>query len=47
MVISGVRSPQRWVISFVTLLVTPLITTHEPPSGLGGPRAFVYKSLRG
>ena len=21
-----------WVISIVTLLITPLITTHEPPS---------------
>ena len=25
-----------WVISIVTLLITPVITTHEPPSrGLG------------
>ena len=31
-------SPVIWVISTVTLLITPLITTHEPPSrdsGLG------------
>ena len=31
-VISGVISPLRWVITIVTLLITPLITTHEPPS---------------
>ena len=31
-VISRVISPLIWVISTVTLLVTPLITTHEPPS---------------
>ena len=31
-VISGVTSPLIWVISIVTLLITPLITTHEPPS---------------
>ena len=31
-VISGVISPLTWVISIVTLLITPLITTHEPPS---------------
>ena len=30
-VISGVRSPPLWVISIVTLLITLLITTHEPP----------------
>ena len=29
--ISGVVSPPIWVISVVTLLMTPLITTHEPP----------------
>ena len=28
-VISGVRSPLIWVINIVTLLSTPLITTHE------------------
>ena len=31
-VISGVISPLIWVINTVTLLITPLITTHEPPS---------------
>ena len=31
-VISGVISPLIWVITIVTLLITPLITTHEPPS---------------
>ena len=30
--ISGVRSPVIWVISIVALLITLLITTHEPPS---------------
>ena len=31
-VISGVTSPLTWVISIVTLLITLLITSHEPPS---------------
>ena len=31
-VISGVISPPIWVINIATLLITPLITTHEPPS---------------
>ena len=31
-VISGVISPLVWVVNTVTLLITPLITTHEPPS---------------
>ena len=31
-VISGVVSPLIWVITLVTLLSTPVITTHEPPS---------------
>ena len=31
-VISGVLSPLIWVISIVTRLITPFITTHEPPS---------------
>ena len=30
--ISGVISPRIWVIGIVTLLITVLITTHEPPS---------------
>ena len=33
-VISGVISPLIWAIIKVTLLITPLITTHEPPSGV-------------
>ena len=37
-VISGVISPGIWVVSIVTLLLPPHITTHEPPSmGLGIP----------
>ena len=35
-VISGVISPLIWVITIVTLLITPLITTHEPPSRVCG-----------
>ena len=31
-VISGVISPLIWVIIIVTLLITPVITTPEPPS---------------
>ena len=31
-VISGVISRLIWVLSIVTLLVSPLITTQEPPS---------------
>ena len=31
-VMSRVISPLIWVISIVTLLITLLITTHEPPS---------------
>ena len=31
-VISGVISPLIRVITIVTLLITPLISTHEPPS---------------
>ena len=30
--ISGDISPLIWVIIIVTLLITPLITAHEPPS---------------
>ena len=33
-VISRVISPLIWVISIITLLVTLLISTHEPPSTL-------------
>ena len=31
-VISRVISPLIWLITIVTLLITPLLTTHEPPS---------------
>ena len=31
-VTSGVISRLIWVITIVTLLITPLMTTHEPPS---------------
>ena len=30
-VISGVISPLIWVITIVTLFITPLLTNHEPP----------------
>ena len=36
MVISGVISPLIWVIVIATLLITPLIITHEPPRSLAG-----------
>ena len=36
LVISGVIIPLIWVITIVTLLITPLITTHEPPSRYAG-----------
>ena len=26
--------PLIWVITIATLLITPLITTHKPPSGM-------------
>ena len=31
-VVSGGICPLVWVISIVTLLITPFVTTHEPPS---------------
>ena len=31
-VVRRVISPLIWVIIIVTLLITPLMTTHEPPS---------------
>ena len=37
-VISRVISPLIWVVSTVNLLITPLITTHEPPSRVWGCR---------
>ena len=33
-VISIAISPLMWVITIVILLITPLITTHEPPSSM-------------
>ena len=32
----GVISPLIWVITIVTLRITPLITPHEPPSRAWG-----------
>ena len=32
LVITGVISPLIWAITIATILITPLITTHEPPS---------------
>ena len=37
-VISEAISPLIWVITMVTLLLTPLITTHEPPSRVLNPK---------
>ena len=36
LVISGVISPPIWVVTMVTLLITPRITTHESPSRILG-----------
>ena len=48
MVLSGVISPLVWVITIVTLLITLLITTHQPPSIPGpllqGPQG-IYKGF--
>ena len=32
------KSPniEIWVLTIVTLLITPLLTTHEPPSSVQG-----------
>ena len=35
-VISGVISPLIWVITIGSLLITPLIANHEPPSSRRG-----------
>ena len=44
--ISGVISPRTWVTSIVTLLITLLITTHEPPStNLHKPRQALQPPL--
>ena len=32
MPISRVISPLKWLICMVTLLITPCLTAHEPPS---------------
>ena len=53
-VISGAISPLIWVITIVILLITSLITTHEPPSRVSGlgvweprlPRALWRSLLR-
>ena len=46
-VISRVISPLIWVISKVTLLITRLITTHEPPSRAERVVRFGKLQLRG
>ena len=40
-VISGVIRPLIWVITIVTILITLLITTHEPPSKPQTPTLFL------
>ena len=42
-VIRGVISPLIRLISIITLIITPFITTHEPPSGCrpGGPEPLL------
>ena len=42
-VVSRVRSPLIWGIT-VTLLITPLITTHDPPSRAHGRTDFAVES---
>ena len=32
---NGNTSPLKWVTGMATLLITPLITTREPPSKVG------------
>ena len=44
--ISGAISPLIWVITIVTLLITPLITTHEPPSTYKSPNVPFLGCLR-
>ena len=44
-VISGVISPLILVITIVTLLITPLIPTYEPPSRLSKPWSLFRRSL--
>ena len=38
----GYKSPNIF-ITIVTLLITPLITTHEPPSRVLGSRVLVFR----
>ena len=45
-VISGVISPLIRVISIVTLVITLLITTHEPPSSVFEVRVVVSLDLQ-
>ena len=45
-VISGVISPLTWAISIVTLVITLLITTHEPPSSVFEVRVVVSLDLQ-
>ena len=49
-VISRVIGPPIGVITIVTLLITPLITTHEPPSRVEGvtrcPESFERHALQ-
>ena len=42
-VINGVISPLIWVITIVTLLIAPLVTTHEPPSMFR--TAYIYRRI--
>ena len=44
-VISGGRSPLRRVTTIVTLLITPHITTHEPPSRVVWSSSCVWRQL--
>ena len=39
-------SPLVWVISIATLLITPLITTHEPPSIKYSRQRSIWQVLR-
>ena len=41
-VLSLVISPRIWIIAIVTLLITPLTTTHEPPSSTKGVHVCHY-----
>ena len=43
----GFLSPLTWVITIVTLLITPLITTHEPPSKVSERLSFAHLAHQG